>query len=144
MGKGSRITTPGELTRGNKIILPGNPFNIENYDNLKPAFSFEYVQGNYCLSKWNNKKIKRLIEELAKFETHTWAEIQRSSIFRYSKVNKNGLTVSIPAFITPDVNIYYLKPFGSNTPYRVFGVREGHNFKFLWFDYKHEVYPGCY
>lgn len=146
MGRQSHITTPEQFIKGKKVSLPTtNPyFSDFNYNNLKPAFSFEYVQEKYCLSKWENKQIKKLIQELGKFEKHTWNEIFQGSIFKYSKVDKNGLKVAIPSFITPDVDIYYIKPFGSNCSYRVFGIRDRHNFKFLWFDDKHEIYPGKY
>lgn len=116
-------------------------FKSINYNYLKPAFSFEYVQERFCLSKWDNKRIKRLIEELGKLENFTWQEILTQSINHFKVVDKQGLKVDIPRFITPDVKIHYMKPFGTNTPYRVFGIRDGHNFKFLWFDDKHEIYP---
>lgn len=146
MGRQSCITVPNQIAKGKKVCLPSNPYYREdiNYNNYKPAFSFEYVQEKYCLSKWESKQIKKLIQELGKFEKHTWNDIYQGSIFKYSKVDKNGLKASIPSFITPDVDIYYFKPFGTNTPYRVFGIRDRHNFKFLWFDDKHEIYPGNY
>ena len=144
MGKPSRLTTP-EMMKGKMVTVPFGKGNDINYNDLKPAFSFEYVQPNYCLSKWDNKKIRRLIEELGKFELHTWKQIQQDSVFRYAKVkDRSGIRVPIPRFVTPDVDIYYMKPFGSGCKHRVFGIREGHNFKFLWFDSKHEVYPGGY
>lgn len=113
-----------------------------NYNDYVPAFSFLYAQDNYCLSQWESKDIKKLIDRLAKFETKKWSEIHTQSVYQFSKVDKNGLSIKIPNEITDDTNIYYFKPFGQNTPFRVFGIKERHNFKFLWFDKKHEVYSG--
>lgn len=144
MGRTSRVTTPAELRKGKKVLTPDNPYEKVNYNTLKPAFSFEYMQPKYCLSNWEPKQIKKLIKVLVKFEGKTWAEIHSENYLLYSKVNKKGIKVSIPDFITPDMDIYYIKPFGSNNSYRVFGIRKGHNFKFLWFDDKHEIYPGQY
>ena len=146
MSKVSRITNP-ILTKGKQISLPPevDVLSLVKYDELTPAFSFEYVQGNYCLSKWDAPHIKRLIEELGKLEKHKWKDIWAQHLFQINKVDPKGLRkVSIPTFITPDVTIFYFKPFGSGNKYRVFGVRTGHNFKFLWFDNKHEIYPGGY
>ena len=142
MSKVSRLKVPIK-TSG---VFVTSPFDINSidYNKLNPAFSFEYVQEDYCLSKWEAKKIKSLIQKLGKLEKHTWSEIQVQLIYQYSKVDKTGIKVKIPDFITPDVNIYYMKPFGSDNKYRIFGIRDKHNFKFLWFDDKHEVYPGKY
>lgn len=137
--KVQKIKTPTIITTG-KLHLPDIVSSID-YDELTPAFSFEYVQKEYCLSTWQSDKIKRLIEELAKLEKHKWGEIITQHIFQYKAVNKDGLKVSIPKFITPDMKIYYFKPFGKGNAYRIFGIRYRHNFKFLWFDSKHEIYP---
>lgn len=128
----------GKTIKEPNIILEGN-----SYDSYKPAFSFEHAQGNYCLSNWHKKDIKKLIEKFKIFESKTWNEMKHDNVLRMGLVDKKGLKkVRIPQALTPDVNIYYLKPFGQNTPQRIFGFKERHNFKFLWFDNNHEIYPG--
>lgn len=129
-----------QKTTGKHISFPDLSQQID-YNKLCPAFSFKYMENKYCLSKWESKRIKRLIEVLGKLEGFTWQEITTQNIYHFKVVDKQGLTVSIPNFITPDMNIYYLKPFGTDTKFRVFGIRIGHNFHFLWFDDKHQIYP---
>ena len=142
MSKRSKIRNPiSQVDQLGRIHLPQEIENI-NYNDLQPAFSFEYVQDKYCLSNWDKKSIKRLIDKLGKLEKYKWKDILIQQIFHFKAVDRKGLKVLVPDFITPDVTIYYIKPFGTNTPYRVFGIREGHNFKFLWFDATHEIYPG--
>ena len=140
MSKVGRISNP-VAGKGKRIDIPQNVLEFVDYNDLSPAFSFEYVQSDYCLSKWDKERIKRLIEELGKLEKHKWKDIIVNHLFHLKAVDKKGLKVKIPKFITPDVTIYYIKPFGTDTKYRVFGIRDRHNFKFLWFDNKHEIYP---
>lgn len=136
----NRIKNPN-ITNMGRIKTPQN-IDCIRYDDYCPAFSFSYVQKDYCLSKCSSNDIRKLIEKLATLETKNWSEIKSKHIFQFKIVNRNGLKVSIPNVITPDVNIQYFKPFGQNTSFRVFGIKERHNFKFLWFDKNHEIYPG--
>ena len=86
-------------------------------------------------------RIKGLIDKLKMLETKTWQEIFFMHILDFKPVDKGSLTVKIPENITDDVKILYFKPFGSQNAHRVFGYKDRHNFKFLWFDKNHEIYP---
>ena len=144
----SKIRPSQALEQGKKVKQNAEKTKDEiNYNNLSPAFRFSDIQKDYCLSKWNDKEQKSLIDCLQKMETKNWNEILHYGgrpLFGYKKTNKDGIIPNIPENITKDTNIYYFQPKGSNTSYRIFGYREGHNFCFLWFDRKHEVYPGDY
>jgi hypothetical protein len=140
MSKKSKIKRP-KLTQSSNIKKPKVEFDNVPYDELCPAFSFEFAQDNYCLSEWRSKDIKKLISKFKIFESQTWKDIKLKNILHWHKVDKNGLAVAIPNTLTADIDIYYIKPFGQNTAHRIFGFKDRHNFKFLWFDKNHELYP---
>jgi|GEM_PF-3176652 len=134
--------TPSSI--GSKIKLPDDFLDLINYHDFAPAFLFSSVQKNFCLSSWDKGRIKILIEKLSLLESKKWNDILCSRILEFKQVDKTGLKVSTPPEVTDDTTIFYFQPCGSKNSHRVFGYRERHNFRFLWFDKNHEVYPGKY
>lgn len=135
----ARFQTPPQ-NQGTQVKLQDH-LNLINYNDLCPAFLFSATQRKFCLSSWEKNRIKVLIDKLSMLESKTWNEIIRSNILHFKQVDKSGLKVSIPPEVTADTQIFY---FRADDSHRVFGYKERHNFKFLWFDKEHKVYPGQY
>jgi len=89
------------------------------------------------------KTLKYVHGKLAQFETMTWAEVNHPNTGCHpikvrdlcSKAQKRLAEIQVIEF---EEELFSLRLSGKE---RLWGIRECHIFKILWWDSKHEVYP---
>jgi len=104
-------------------------FNIPrtiDYQKLKPIFSFIYMkyQGPACLSRCDQEGKASIIEKLLELSQITWEQIHntRRQGLGYELIPINRFSVSMPPFVTPDVD--KLQVFRYSSSGRIAGIRE--------------------
>ena len=113
-----------------KRIKPKNTsrFNIEepqNYDKLKPIFSFRHMsyRGRNCLLRCDSSSRASMVNTLLQLSQLTWSQILSTPKESYGKENipREQFKVSLPRFVTPDVKKLMVFRFSKSE--RMVGIR---------------------
>jgi len=103
-------------------------FNIkepQNYDKLKPIFSFRHMscRGRNCLSHCDSPSRASMVNTLLQLSQLTWSQILSTRKESYGKENipKEQFRVSLPRFVTPDVKTLMVFRFSKSE--RMAGIR---------------------
>ena len=59
--------------QGQKIILQKS--SIVNYNSRKPKISFEFLKGEYCITKCEIREKAEIADSLYRLSQHTWQEL---------------------------------------------------------------------
>lgn len=121
------------MTKGQnlKTIKPKNTshFNIkepQNYDKLKPIFSFRYMnyRGKNCLSNCDKFSKASMVKKLLQLSQLTWSQILSSPKESHGKENipRKQFKVSLPRVLTPDVKSLMVFRFSKSE--RMAGIRQ--------------------
>lgn len=98
----------------------------QNYDNLKPIFSFRNMKygGKNCLSHCDKLSKASMVKKLLQLSQLTWSQILSSSKESLGKENipKKKFKVSLPRVLTPDV--ISLMVFRFSKSERMAGIRQ--------------------
>jgi len=97
----------------------------QNYDNLKPIFSFRNMKygGKNCLSKCNSRSRASMVKTLLMLSQLTWHEISSTSKESHGKENIpiEQFKVPLPHIVTPEVKT--LTVFRFSRSERMAGIR---------------------
>ena len=113
-----------------KTIKPKNTshFDIkepQNYDKLKPIFSFRHMNygGKNCLSHCDSPSKALMVSTLLQLSQLTWSEISSTSKESHGKENIpiEQFKVSLPHIVTPDVKSLMVFRFSKSG--RMAGIR---------------------
>lgn len=131
-------------------IAPGNAPFIERQPRTEPAstqeknpaWSFNLIDfdGPWCPKIMDRERFLYVLEKLCEFESMTWREIEGSrshsiEVWMLCKQARDRLLVIRQDDIA---ELFSLRLSGRE---RVWGIRDGHIFRFLWWDPEHKVYP---
>ena len=113
-----------------KTVKPKNTsrFDIkepQNYDRLKPIFSFRHMNygGKNCLSNCDSPSRVSMVNTLLQLSQLKWSQILSTRKESYGKENipKEQFKVSLPRFVTPDVKSLMVFRFSKSE--RMAGIR---------------------
>jgi hypothetical protein len=113
-----------------KTIKPKNTslFDIkepQNYDKLKPIFSFRHMNygGRNCLSHCDSPSRASMVSKLLRLSQLTWSQILSARKESHGKENIpiEQFKVSLPHFVTPDVKSLMVFRFSKSE--RMAGIR---------------------
>jgi hypothetical protein len=113
-----------------KTIKPKNTshFDIkepQNYDKLKPIFSFRHMKygGKNCLSRCDSPSKALMVNTLLQLSQLTWSEISSTSKESHGKENIpiEQFKMSLPHIVTPDVKSLMVFRFSKSG--RMAGIR---------------------
>ena len=106
---------------------------------LKPKFSLEYLQSNYCISKCDTKERADFANTLRKLGQLTWNQIKSSGKHQlgYEIIPRYKIRVFIPPHISEDVDLIAFRFSGKKS---MVGYRESEVLYLLWFDPKFKLY----
>ncbi|MBU4351450.1 hypothetical protein KKH63_03970 [Patescibacteria group bacterium] len=113
-----------------KTINPKNTsrFNFEepqNYDKLKPIFSFRHMNygGGNCLSHCDSSSKASVVKTLLQLSQLTWSQILSTRKESHGKENIpiKQFKVPLPSFVTPDVKSLMVFRFSESE--RMAGIR---------------------
>lgn len=97
----------------------------QNYDNLKPIFSFRNMKygGKNCLSHCDSPSRASMVSKLLRLSQLTWSQILSARKESHGKENIpiEQFNVSLPNFITPDVKTLMVFRFSKSE--RMAGIR---------------------
>ena len=115
----------------------------EDFNKRTPVWRFSIMDfdGPFGCHTLNADKVRTVHKRLSSFESMTWNEIGRSNDSHFISVKSIGKDAQNRlAEIEQDdaEQLYSLRITGKE---RVWGIRDRHIFKLLWWDPEHEVYP---
>ncbi len=138
MGKRLHMLQPPQKSEAPRVGLAGGedaPPPLEQ----RPAFSLQYVDKKYCLSKCQKKEKAAFADTIHRLSRYTWAELMRSPRHGVGceKIPQYHLTRPVPPHLTPDVTILAFRFFGKAP---MVGYKHGRVFYVIWFDRKYTLY----
>jgi hypothetical protein len=126
--------------KNNKFSRNAQP---PNSDQEKPSWQIRILdfEGPWGWDLLDANMLKYIHRKLAQFETMTWAEINKPNTGCHS-IKVKDICVEAQKRLAEikiiDEELFSLRLSGKE---RLWGIRENHIFKILWWDPKHEVYP---
>ena len=126
-----------KMLKLNKIKLKNTSlFDIkepQNYDNLKPIFSFRNMKygGKNCLSKCTSRSRASMVKTLLVLSQLTWSKIMSVSKKSHGKENisRKEFKVPLPKIITPEVESLMVFRFTKSE--RMAGIRINNIYEIL-------------
>jgi len=144
--KNQKLTIPHTYKKPSKV--PKNrasQIKHPNSDHEKLSWQIRILDfdGLWGWGEMDAKTLKYVHQKLAQFETMTWAEINNPNTGCHpikvrdlcSEAQKRLLEIKVIEF---EEELFSLRLSGKE---RLWGIRERHIFKILWWDPRHEVYP---
>ena len=119
------------------------PVSDNVYDFDYPIFCFKHLHKRYDLSKCNKIHQKDLINRLAKLANLGFNEINKSGRHQYGneKISKDSLKISLPDFITEDVDFLYAYRYnGNKNPFLAYRRPNSAILHIIAIDYNFSVY----
>lgn len=131
-------------------IAPGNVPSVErkpraasvSSQGKTPTWTFNLIDfdGPWCPKGMDQHLLLDVIKKLSAFESMTWSEIEGSKhhsveVWQIGKQAQNRL---IEIDQDDVAELFSLRLSGKE---RVWGIRDGHIFRLLWWDPDHTVYP---
>lgn len=119
----------------------------DSITDLKPNWKFDLLdlECPWGFTKQGSKQeLVGIIEKLKNFENQTWAEIDRNKKNNHSSHIKEMARAArkrledLKIDAQDQETLYALRLNGKE---RIWGIKEGPDFHFLWWDPEHEVYP---
>lgn len=115
----------------------------DDYGKRKPVWKFSIMDfdGPFGCGQITAAKIKEIHRKLCAFETMAWNEIERNGQSHFMPPSIISKTAqSRLAEINQDDadNLFSLRLTGTE---RIWGIRDRHVYKILWWDPDHKVYP---
>ncbi|QBR85393.1 hypothetical protein E3983_10275 [Legionella israelensis] len=108
-------------------------------NHLKPTFSLEHIQANYCVSNCSQKQKAAFADSLLKRSQMTWNEIMQAPRHKLGQetISQNSIKAPLPKDITPDTKFIALR-FDGKAP--MVGRRDGRVFIIYWLDHNFSLY----
>jgi hypothetical protein len=144
--KNKKLTIPHTYKKPSRLEK-NRPSQIEHPNNDQEKLSWQIrildFDGPWGWGDMDAKTLKYVHGKLAQFETMTWAEVNHPNtgchpikvIDLCSKAQKRLAEIKVFEF---EEELFFLRLSGKE---RLWGIRERHVFKILWWDPMHEVYP---
>lgn len=108
-------------------------------NHLKPIFSLENIQANYCVTNCTKDQKAAFAEALRKRSQMTWNEIIQAPRHGLGQENieQHAIKVPLPHDVTPDTQLIALR-FDGKAP--MVGRRDGRVFIIYWLDHNFSLY----
>jgi hypothetical protein len=146
MGKMKKVKKGHTQSRIKKTIQKDKPLRVSqrfNSDHEKLSWQIRLLDfdGPWGWSDMDAKALKYVHGKLAQFESMTWAEVNHPNTGCHpikikdlcSKAQKRLVEIKVI-----EEELFSLRLSGKE---RLWGIREHHLFKILWWDPRHDVYP---
>lgn len=106
---------------------------------LRPKFSLEYLDRDFCLSCCTKDQKAALADRLHELSQLTWQQIMQADRHKQGceTIDRNAIKASIPACITEDVKILAFR-FSGLAP--MVGFRRNEVFFIVWLDRGFSLY----
>jgi hypothetical protein len=106
---------------------------------LRPKFSLELLQKNYCLSRCTQTEKIALIERLHELSQLTWQMIMQTDRHRQGceKIDHKAIKTALPPFINSDMTLLAFRFYGKAP---MVGFREAEVFFIVWLDRDFTLY----
>ncbi|MBP0018742.1 MAG: hypothetical protein J7647_14500 [Cyanobacteria bacterium SBLK] len=133
--KGKKFKQPS-VSEGNQIR--SQKHELDPYLQ-KPIFSFKYLDRQYSIAQCTKDEKAALIDTLDRLSQLSWRELRQAPRhgLGYEKISRDDINVSIPKFITEDVNFIAFR-FCGKAP--MVGYRDGEILHLIWLDRDFSLY----
>ncbi|WP_133140245.1 hypothetical protein [Legionella genomosp. 1] len=135
MAKNRKIKSPS-IQQGKKISVKSE---VSSFNKLKPIFSLEHIQKNYCISNCTKDQKAAFADALRKRSQMTWNEITQAHRhgLGQEKIAQTAIKAPLPKDITPETNLIALRFDGKAA---MVGRKEGRLFIIYWLDHDFSLY----
>ena len=148
MGKMKKVKKGHTQSRIKKTIQKDKPLRVSqrfNSDHEKLSWQIRLLDfdGPWGWGDMDAKTLKYVHGKLAQFESMTWAEVNHPNTGCHpikvrdlcNEARKRLAEIKVIEF---EEELFSLRLSGKE---RLWGIREHHLFKILWWDPRHDVYP---
>jgi hypothetical protein len=136
----NKLKTPNSSAK--KGVIANIPEQKQLSSNqMKPLFSFQYLDAAYCVKKCEKNDKVALAEKIQIIGNKTWQELQQAPRkgLGFEKINRNAIKASLPKHLEKDEAINFIAfRFSGNKP--MVGYREHEVYHVVWLDRDFTVY----
>lgn len=113
---------------------------VSNTNQIKPAFSLEHIQRNFCLTDCETDEKAAFADALLKRSRMTWQEIIQAPKhgLGVEKIKRQCIRAPVPEIIPEDVDHFLALRFNGKAP--MVGYRNQTIFYVLWIDRAFSLY----
>lgn len=137
MARNRKVRGPS-VGRG-KHLKPPTPPAKGSTQHLRPIFSLEHLDREYCLSRCEQDEKAAFADTLHRLSRLTWQQIVNAPRHGTGceKISRDSIAGSVPSVITDDVNIIALRFQGKKA---MVGFRDDQVFYVIWLDRNFTLY----